>query len=112
MTGWRGEVRGHVLVDGKPELTVLGTRTGPESRGREMEKHRNRVLRPVMENLRLLRGLQETRVATREESGVLGDGKVTGSSTACVEGRDEVVVLSRRLGSAIPCSWTSKHLPV
>ena len=44
MTGWRGEVRGHVLVDGKPELTVLGTRTGPESRGREMEKHRNRVL--------------------------------------------------------------------
>lgn len=33
MTGWRGEVRGHVLVDGKPELTVLGTRTGPESQG-------------------------------------------------------------------------------
>ena len=29
-----------------------------------------------------------------------------------MEGRDEVVVLSRRLGSAIPCSWTSKHLPV
>ena len=33
MTGWRGEVRGHVLLGGKPELTVPGTRTGPESQG-------------------------------------------------------------------------------
>lgn len=38
MTGWRGEVRGHVLVDGKPELTVSGTRTGPESQGEGNEQ--------------------------------------------------------------------------
>ena len=121
VTGWRGEVRGHVLVDGKPELTVLGTRTGPESRGREMEKHRNRVLRPVMENLRLGPGIK----CTYSEAHRASNAWATASSThpapqeevphpnnpPCQEGPARILLISEKRVSACGIVQTSQPHP-